>query len=214
MVQRLPTPNDRAALLLRRLDELRLSLRTVDPTRLAEQTGSVYRKTSLGSGEFCLMLWGEEVYLTFPELVAQDGSGQHLNPALQALLIYYFHTSDGTKPAYQFVAFSELPDGKFYTQAFQGYTGEELRRGLGEECSRFEMAAQKAGGAPYPLGDSAFTFQFLPKVSLLVVFWAGDEDFPSAYQILFDAATPHHLPTDACAIAGSMLTRRLLSVSE
>ena len=79
----------------------------------------------------------------------------------------------------------------------------------------FEQAASrldsvsKPSGSQVP-GDAALEFQILPKVSILVVFWLGDEDFPSTFQILFDAATSHFLPTDVCAIVGSMLTRKLI----
>jgi len=64
------------------------------------------------------------------------------------------------------------------------------------------------------LGDAAYEFQVLPMVSLLVVTWQGDEEFNSTYQILFDAAVSHHLPTDACAILGSNLTNRLITEME
>jgi hypothetical protein len=51
-------------------------------------------------------------------------------------------------------------------------------------------------------------------VSLMVVCWLGDEDFLTSYRILFDAAANHHLSTDACAVVGSTLTRRLLQAHE
>jgi hypothetical protein len=50
----------------------------------------------------------------------------------------------------------------------------------------------------------------LPRLSLLAAYWAGDEDFPASMRVLFDAAAEHHLPMDVCAIAGGMLTRRIL----
>jgi hypothetical protein len=152
--------------------------------------------------------------LSFPELIAYDDLNRELNPALQALLIYNLYTSDGTPAAGHFIAFSGLPDGKFYAQAYQGYTGDELRRYFGEDRMRFERAARQNGGQGYPLGDAAFVFQFLPRVALLAVFWGGDDELPSSYQVLFDAAASHHLPTDACAIAGSMLTRQLIGASD
>ena len=62
------------------------------------------------------------------------------------------------------------------------------------------------------LGDKSFSFSVLPYVSLLAVCWQGDEDFLASYRVLFDANVSHHLPTDACAILGSILTRRLISV--
>ena len=75
----------------------------------------------------------------------------------------------------------------------------------------FEFAAHNlAGVRQFGLGDLAYTFQALPRVSLLLVFWKGDEDFPASFQVLFDASASHYLPTDAYAILGSTLTRRLI----
>jgi hypothetical protein len=48
----------------------------------------------------------------------------------------------------------------------------------------------------------------------MVAYWLGDEDFPSTCQILFDAAAGHYLPSDAYAILGSTLTRRLIKVAK
>jgi hypothetical protein len=64
------------------------------------------------------------------------------------------------------------------------------------------------------LGDAAYVYNVLPMVNLLVLTWQGDEDFDATYQVLFDAAVTHHLPTDAGAITASILTGRLVSGSE
>lgn len=214
MKRTFPSPADRSALLLIRVDELRSLLRLVDPVVLGRRVAGCYLESRPGEGSLYLSLWGKEVSLSFPELVAYDELGGELNSAFQALLVYHVFTSDGSPAAGRFIAFSELPDGKFYAQAFQGYTGDELRRHFGDDGRRFERAARQQGGQDYPLGDAAFRFQFLPRLALLVVYWAGDEDLPASYQVLFDAAAPHHLPTDACAIAGSMLIRQLIAAGE
>jgi len=59
-------------------------------------------------------------------------------------------------------------------------------------------------------GSASFIYNALPRIPMMVTYWLGDEDFPSSCKILFDASAPHYLPTDACAILGSMLTRKLL----
>jgi len=198
-------------LLLARVDAMRGELRADDPFKLVQRAAGRYAQTQPGKGELRLALWGREIMVTFPDLIAyNDSSQKELNTALQALVIYYLHTTDGAPITDRFISFSELPDGKFYAQAFQGYTGEELQHQFRDDRQRFELAAQNIGGRPYPLGDASFTFQLLPRVVLLVVFWCGDEDFPSSYQVLFDASISHHLPTDVCAVAGSMLTRQLI----
>lgn len=210
----LPSPADRSALLLTRVDELRAILRRTDPAPLARRVAGDFRESHPNEGGLHLSLFGQPVRVSFPELVAYDDTGRELNPALQALLIYHFYTSDGSPSSENFIAFSELPEGKFYARAYQGYTGDELRRHFGDDRMRFEVTARNQGGKAYPLGDVSFVFQFLPRMSLLVVFWAGDDELPPAYQVLFDASASHHLPTDACAIAGSMLVRQLITASE
>ena len=62
----------------------------------------------------------------FPNFVASDAeTDESLDVMSQAMLLYYFHDSDGTTQANSWIAFSELPDGYFYAQAFQGYTGQD-----------------------------------------------------------------------------------------
>jgi hypothetical protein len=166
-------------------------------------------------GEFHLEMWGKPARLSYPELIARDGlSGQELPSYLQAMLLYYFATCDGTPAAGQWIAFSELPNGRFYAQAFQGYTGLPLAQAFGEDLAAFSQAAEACSGERrYAFGNLAYAFQALPRVALLVVFWQGDEDFPSTCQVLFDASISHCLPTDACAILGSQLTRQLIKAA-
>ena len=96
-------------------------------------------------------------------------------------------------------------------EVYDAVTGQELARAFGADRAAFERTAASLDGRPYPLGDAAFIFRALPFVSLLVTYWQGDEDFPSSCQILFDSSASHYLPTDACAILGSTLTRRLIA---
>lgn len=202
-----------------RVQELRVLLKDADPFALAKRTGCNYlqpEKATSGAagGEFELELWSKAVRITFPDLIATDQQNeQELPTYLQALILYYLSTCDGTPQSGEWVAFSELPDGRFYAQAFQGYTGKPLCQAFGSDMEAFGRAAEKLGGKrAYLFGDMAFAFQALPRVALLAIYWAGDEDFPSTCQVLFDSAASHHLPTDACAILGSQLTQQLIKV--
>ena len=208
-------PATSAGQLAQRVEELNASLGAVNPAFLSDRIGATYRPEEEGTGVFDLIYWGREIALTYPEFHCTDkGSGQELGLMDQAMLAYYLSTSDGTPLTGRWIAFSELPDGTFYTQAFQGYTGGELAKVFQDDVRGFaEAAASIAGSMPVlgePPGDEAVAFQILPNVRLLVACWLGDEDFPSSYRVLFDAAAGHHLTTDAYAILGSMLTRRII----
>ena len=205
------SPQESGIPLEQRIGELRADLQGADPTILATRTGAVYRPLDENRGEFDLPFWGRAVTLSFPAFVARDsGNGSPLDVKSQAMLVYYFHDSDETPQAYRWIAFSELLDGNFYTQAFQSYTGQALFQAFGDDAAAFEAALQKAGGEHLSFADISYAFQVLPKVAMLAVCWLGDEDFPSSYRILFDASTSHHLPTEGCAILGSMLTRKVI----
>lgn len=196
---------------------MRQELRQIDPADLAVRTGASLKK---GEGEvvgLSLRYWDQEVTLAYPELIGRDENGNSLNSFDQAMLGYYFTLSDGTPLSGNWISFFDLPDGRFYAQAFQGYSGNELAKFFGNRIDAFEEAAQGLlGQKPWlaaGVGDKAFVFQVLPHVSLLAAAWLGDEDFPPSYRILFDASVSHHLSTDACAILGSMLTRRLIKAA-
>jgi Domain of unknown function (DUF3786) len=196
--------------LARRVADLRAELLLREPAELAANTGADY-----GDGVFRLKVWNRPVTVTAQDFVARnDHSGEPCDELTQALLAYYFHFSNGAPVAGRWIAFSELPDGAFYTSAFQGYTGQKLAEWFDNDCEAFGRAASAAGGGPERGADSAYRFHALPNVPLAIFCWLGDEDFPPSYRILFDASAGNHLPTDACAILGSMLTSRLLSKVE
>jgi hypothetical protein len=194
-----------------RVEELRQVLHNRSPQQLAALTGASYTALDAGHGEFQLSLWKRPVRLTFPALTAYPAQSQEMLPGFhQALLLYYFTTADGIPLSGSWISFAELPDGRFYNQAFQGYSGQELARSFGNNLNAFEQAAQSLGGMQQSIADAAFAFQALPRVPLLAVYWRGDEDFPPSCQILFDASASHYLPCDACAILGSTLTHQLI----
>lgn len=196
--------NDARDHLARRIAELHAGLRPRDAVALARRTGA-----RLEAGCLTLPVWGTAVSCTPPDFTPRAAGGAAVDLMTQALLAYYFTQSDGTLLTGSWIAFTELPDGQFYTAAFQGYTGQQLARAFGNDLQAFAAAAVAAGGHSRPFADRAFVFDVLPRVRVLAAAWQGDDDFPPSYRVLFDANTPRHLPTDACAIVGSTLARRL-----
>jgi hypothetical protein len=156
-------------------------------------------------------MWGQAIVVSYPGFIPQvEQSKVELDVSAQALVMYHFVTTNGMPVIERWISFAELPDGRFYNSAFQSYTGGEMARKFGSNRAQFEAAAENLGGGVQSLGDASYRFSLFPRVPLLVVLWEGDEDFPTSYRILFDASVPNHMPTDACAITGSKLTRRLI----
>lgn len=193
-----------------RVDELRSTLRIQDPSLVAVRSGSSYLTLGPGRGELHIPLWGRVCILCWPQLTACNEKDDRLPDFQLAMLLYYLVTADGAPLTGRWVSFADLPDGRTYNAAFQGYSGDEIVKRFGLDLEGFKSACSKAGGEPVDAGSASFVFQALPKVPIMVTYWLGDEDFPSSCRILFDGSASHYLPIDACAILGSTLTGRVI----
>lgn len=195
-----------------RAGELRASLQPVPAETLAARTGAAYIELTPGRGEFHFNLFDKPIVGAFPNLTFFTPAGDKLPDFLQALLLYYFVTADGAPLSGQWVSFADLPGGRTYNQAFQGYSGDVVRNSIpqidGLEC--FKSACQSLGGQLLDIGSASFKFQALPRLPLLLTFWLGDEEFPSSCKVLFDSSATHYLPIDGCAILGSQLTGKIV----
>lgn len=194
--------------------ELREELRFIAPEVLAERTGSKFFALGTGSGEFHLPLFGSSVLGTYPGFNFYTASGDVLSESQQLLLLYYFVTADGSGLSGTFGSYADLPGGRIYARAFQGYTGNEIIRAFGNDIESFGIACDRAGGIKVNVADAAYNFEVLPKLVLQFVYWCGDEEFPPSCKVLFDLASTHYLPIDVCAIVGSNITHRLIKNGE
>lgn len=196
-----------------RVDELRSTLRVQDPGLVAVRSGSSHLTLGPGRGELHLPFWGRTCILRWPELSGCNDRDDPLPDFHLAMLLYYLVTADGTPLTERWVSFADLPDGRTYNAAFQGYSGDEVVKVFGLNLDSFKSACEKAGGRPVEVGSASYIFEALPHVPLMLTYWHGDEDFPSSCKVLFDESASHYLPIDACAILGSMLTRKVIALS-
>ena len=195
----------------KRVEQLRIELKRVAGQILALRSGSRYDHKE---NQIRIKLFDREIIVPCADLIAREAGDSEILPVhLQALCLYYLITSDGTPLEGRWIAFAELPDGRFYNQAFQGYTGNELVAKFGTSIEGFRQASKQICGEQIAYGDEGFVFQALPRVPVAAIYHLGDDEFPSTCKLLFDASASHYLPTDVCAILGSMLTRRLLLLS-
>jgi hypothetical protein len=191
--------------MLSNFQALKESILSVGPEELAFRCAAEYK-----TGKMHLEYWGEPAVIFWPDLDVQGPDGSPLTTFDKAMIMYYLSTADGVAMADRWIGFRELPDGGFYNQAFQGYSGDRLARAFGDRAEQFHEAAAALGGFRLPaLAEFAWAFQALPRIRLATVLWPGDEEFASKGSVLFDAASSHYMPTDGLALLGSGLVRRL-----
>ena len=189
------------------VEEARAVLRSVGPGKLALRSGCQQDE----NGDFRLAFFWQEYVISPQDLtVRRPATGEACSSFTQSLILTYLATADGTTPSSRWVGFRELPDGMFYVQAFQGYTGGRLVRELQGGIDGFRRGAEALGGKPLELWDAGYAFTVFPRVHLALVYWEGDDEFPSQARVLFEDSAARYMSTDGLAILGSQLVGRLL----
>ena len=193
--------------MMRRLETLRSELHERSPNEAAACAGGSYT-----DGYLHLTYWGKPVAVFWSNLEARFSSDDTPCSTFDtAMLTYYLCSADGAPMADRWIGFRELPDGTFYHQAFQGYSGDQVANAYTENPDAFDRAARALKGWQLPaLAPHAYAFEPLPRIRLAAVLWPGDEEFPGRASVLFDAAASHYMPTDGLALLGSGLARRLI----
>lgn len=204
-----PTYEHWAQSMQAKMKEQRRQLQARDPAQVAEYAGANWND----SNGLRLAFFQTPLRVIVPEyaVVAEDDGEVH--PMTQALVLTYLLTADGTPRAAEWIAFRELPDGLFYHQAFEGYSGGLLARTLGEDLDAFGRGAAAIGGTRLTgFGDAAYEFRVLPRLWLAMVYWLGDAEdgFPPKASVLFDRSAGHYMIVDGLAIIGGQLVRRII----
>jgi hypothetical protein len=191
----------------RQIDRIREELRERNVNHLALCSGATMDNDAL-----VFTYWSRKVSVTWPELKASYiPDGEACSVFDLGMLLYYLHSADGTDLADRWIGFRELPDGAFYHQAFQGYSGNRVSQHFGENQDAFHAAARQLAGLALPaLAPAAYAFTPLPRIRMALALWPGDEDFPTRASVLFDAHASHYMTTDGLALLGSGLARRMI----
>jgi hypothetical protein len=197
--------------MLRQLDVLREEIRAIQPGRLAANCGG-----NLVERQIRFTYWGEAAGISLPDLKTWNlTAGSEYSIYDSGMLLYYLREADGTPMADHWIGYRELPGGSFYSQAFQGYSGDRLAKAYGERPEAFEQAAHALDGMRLNgLPGMAYAFLPLPRIRLAAVLYPGDEEFAARASMLFDAAAGHYMTTDGLALLGAGLVGRLIQAGK
>ncbi|MBN1105628.1 MAG: DUF3786 domain-containing protein [Deltaproteobacteria bacterium] len=161
------------------------------PDLLARLAGAEIRKESAESVSLLVPFLNDEVSVTWDDLRFQSTrSGQEPPIQQQILLLHYLKgawASGGAVATGQWISFQEIPDGRFYMDAFQRRAKNPLVQAFGEKPERLiGIAGDAYGAVPLDQGDFSVVVKVLPLVPMALVLWRGDEEFPPEGNILFD----------------------------
>jgi len=182
--------------------------RGLDPLRQAARSGSEARHGDGGRSTVSVPFLGRIFEVTHP-----DGrvrlAGEEASPHVweQILVMHYLCSERPVPDTDRVIAFSEIPDGKFYDAAYQKRTKLYLLRVFGQAPERLLEAARAVGAQRAAMGDVAVSVRALPLVDVHVLLWRGDDEFPPDASVLLGERVRGFLDAeDIAVLAGSVVS--------
>jgi hypothetical protein len=190
-----------------------------NPDLVARFAGAQIGRDREGRSALTLNFLNQEVLISWPELgfLAQP-SHEPLPIQQEILLLHYLHgawSSSGAATEGEWIAFQEIPDGRFYLDAFQRRAKNPLVQTFGHNPEQLlELATASFGATPFDQGDCSVVFKVLPLVPVALVLWRGDEEFSPEGNILFDRSVCKILSAEDVAWLAGMVVYPLIGMAK
>ncbi len=178
----------------------------------AARSGSSFEIAPEGERRIGLRYLSREFWLSFPRgTVKPSNGGSPLSLREEVLILHYLEKAPGFPEAEEWVSFSEVPGGSVYHPVFQQRCKAPLVKYFGEEPERLlSAAADEVGGEPWNFGDVGFRVQAFPRVSLGLVLWKGDAEFPPEGNVLFRSSIGGYLSVEDIVVLAETVIWKII----
>ncbi len=181
--------------------------KVLDPEEVSRRTGVPF---DVGRGMFTLTVLGFMINASWPEYALTPVDRERCPHELYnkeglILLIRYLIEGTSAESTGSWLPYRELPWGEVYDRNFQGRCIKRLAFGFGSKPDAFAKACQYLNGIPYDKGDVSYDLPFLPGVTVRLILWAGDDEFPPQSQWLFSDNMPLAFTAEDVACMGDVI---------
>jgi len=187
-----------------------------DPNLIAELAGALIHTDPQGNKIMAMNFLNKEITITWPDLgLSIKEANEDLPIQNQVLLLHYLDgVRTGSQLKGEWIAFQDIPDGRFYLDAFLKRAKDPLVKTFGRNPKLMvEMATEALGAEPYEYGDFSVVLNAFPLVPVALIIWKGDEEFPPEGNILFDGSISDILSAEDIAWLAGMIVYPLIGMA-
>lgn len=194
----------------------KMELKGLDPAQIAEFSGSDFKANPEGNGALGLTFLNRRVDLSFPEMnFSYADSGDEVPLQEQVLILHYLKGAKRSQPSGKWVSYQDIPDGRFYLDAFLRRAKIPLVQVFGQNPDLLErLATERYGARPFEHGDVSLCLDAFAKVPVALIIWRGDDEFPPEGNILFDSSISSILSAEDIAWLAGMIIYPLIGMSK
>lgn len=199
------------------LVKARLSL--LNPREAAHLMGADFQTDDAGKPSVRMDFLGKKVLVGWPLLEpAFEATGESLPIQQQILVLHYLErtvSASDVTPGGVWISYQEVPDGRFYMDAFLRRAKKPLIEAFGQQPDQLVPLAKALYGAiPFDQGDVSVVIRAAPTIPLALILWRGDEEFPPDGNILFDRTVSRFLSAEDIAWLAGMIVYPLVGMAK
>lgn len=159
------------------------------------------------------------VFTAFGEAVALDTGTLELflqesavpaDVRVQILVLRYLACDFSLKISGKLISYRELPGGSFYMGPFRGRTVVPLVKRIGNDVQELRRRMERFSWRDIGTGDFGAALHLLGALEMVLIYRAGDEEFPPDADILFDESVKRVYSAEDIAVMSALMCGKLI----
>ncbi|MFZ1933835.1 MAG: DUF3786 domain-containing protein [Thermoguttaceae bacterium] len=136
-------------------------------------------------------------------------AGLDVGPLWRILTLHYLATASRPDRLPPEITFADLATARSYAKVYRQRAIARLCATVGCDSARLARAAMELGGRAIAAGDAAFDFDMFPRLTLRLVWYAGDDELPPDASLLLPPNIESYFTAEDVVVLSERLVSRL-----
>jgi hypothetical protein len=156
-----------------------------------------------------LPVLGDDFHVDLSARRVTTSARREVGPPWRILALHYLAATSRAERLDPEITFADLPTARSYAEVYHRRTSARLCATAGRDVETLRAAAAALGGRTVDGGDAAFRFDVFPRLSLGLIWHAGDEEFPPSATLLLPANVESYFGSEDVVVLSECLVSRL-----
>ncbi len=178
------------------IDDILFShLAAFDPADVCTRTGCRYNETD---NVYSFKYWDDEYRLDCLKKSIERYSPSDIEPHdyLPVFIINYLMQVDKIPLSGEWISEKDFPGGVTFFRGPHEIPTHLVSTRFDNDLVTFARSCEQLGGRRLELADSSYAFMPHEHISIAMLYWVGDEEFPAEAKLLFDKSISKSLALD------------------
>ncbi len=182
----------------------------LDLTACCENSGAVLIEPAAQSATLDLKYLNTAVRLVLPSCSCTGADGKELHVWDKILLLHYLLNAQPQTGISREVGFKDIKSAALYFNLFENRCLKPLVKAFGASPEYLLERAGILGAVKTEAGDCSIKIQVLPLVTITIVVWKADDEFPASAHMLFNSSIEQCFSAEDIVVVCQRIVLQLL----